>query len=1091
MDLLYKHLLAPKKTPRKCYQRLFNSVGLSLLALSVCSQTVRAEGSRTLYPSGATGNRANIEWRNSTYGIVQRRTLLKVYAQAGEYILMGSSAVKVSNGDIRVFSPGAVTGFVGNENIPSSAAFSCKAQSGTNTGRITSRTLELAGPRSADGTGNTSGYIPCVYQAPTTGVYTIVFSGPSGENSNNETASTGEIELTSANNFNGQQSTSVAAWDVTVRSSASSTTDINGRLFSYYFAFFTGDNGRYLNFPVYPVTTDGYQYEIKLRGTDPNGFILYGNQVGFYDSDGKTPLYHNVLAKDNTLSPLEGGTTLSRPQYATFLNPLDTQALSSIDRYRPDGTLDGTGIPLTPTVPSVSNLNFLGTASGNTSSLGTGGTFTFNTNIAGNYEIVISRDGSNFDPTNSQNRVLRGVMNVSGLQSVSWNGKDNSGDNFPVGTNYPVRVKVHSGEYHFPLLDAENNFSGGPTITMLNSTNPLGNTTVFYDDRGYTTIGGTNVGVPGNVLCGVGQPNPAFSNPISGFNSSNNDRKFGQFGNNGNTNVKCTGSFGDAKGLDLWTFYPSNTETTPLNIINFGTTISGTLYEDTDRGDDFDTVEPTLPAGINVKLIKASDNSVVTVTSTDASGNYTFTGVANGSYKIQVDTTNSNIPVGFSLGTPNDLAVTVSGSAITNQNFGFDVYKVSPQAGKIIINEVLYNETGSNNSASTNDEFIELYNASSSTVDLSGVKLADGNLIVNSVEATANSFNYTFPSGTTLKPGEYAVIWIGSKNSNTQASDAAFQDWLGVSTRLTNTGDDVWLYDSQNQIIDYVAYGSSGAINTPPPSSLNLWDDTYQSSLDNASDGQSISLTANGNDTNTSACWEQSTSTNSSSRCSTYLPTRDTDIIGNRITSVGVNNNGSKANLVLVKRITRINNQALTNVVDGRSNVATSATDYVPSPYDTDDNDGKWPSNYLRGQINAGAIKPGDEVEYTIYFLSNGGNSANNVKFCDLIPSNSTFITTAFNGQTPNDGVSGGNQGIAMAVGSTTPTVYFSNTADADRGAFYAANDSSTPANCGNNTNGAVVVNVTNSSLTSLPAATGKGTPTNSYGFIRFRVKIN
>ncbi|BBD57421.1 hypothetical protein NIES2109_01870 [Nostoc sp. HK-01] len=1061
---------------RKCYQRLFNSLGLSLLALSVCSQTVRAEGSRTLYPSGATGNRANIEWRNSTYGnLVQRRTLLKVYAQAGEYILMGSSAVKVNSGNIRVFNPGAVTGSVGNETIPTSADFSCAAQTGTNTGKITSRILELAGPRSANGMGNTSGYIPCVYQAPTTGVYTIVFSGPSGENSNNETASTGDIELTSADNFNSKQTTSVAAWDVTVRSSASSTTDINGRLFTYYFAFFTGDNGRYLNFPVYPVTTDGYQYEIKLRGTDPNGFILYGNQVGFYDSDGKTPLYHDVLAKDNTLSPVEAGTSLSRPQYATFLNPLDSTVLSSIDRYRPDGTLDGTGVPLSPIPPTVNSLNFIGTASGNTSSLGTGGNFTFNTNITGNYEIVISRDGSDFDPTNSQNRVLRGVMNTSGLQSVSWNGKDNSGDNFPVGTNYQVRVKVHAGEYHFPLLDAENNFSGGPTITMLNSSNPLGNTTVFYDDRGYTTIGGTNVGVPGSVLCGVGQPSPAFSNPISGFKSSDNDRKFGQFGNNGNTNAKCTGSFGDSKGLDLWTFYPSNTETTPLNIINFGTTISGTLYQDSDRGDDFDPGEPTLPAGINVKLIKASDNSVVTVTSTKADGTYGFTGVVDGSYKIQVDTTNSNIPVGFSLGTPYELAVTVSGSAITNQNFGFDVYKVSPQAGKIIINEVLYNETGTGNMASNNDEFIELYNASSSAVDLSGVKLADGNLIANSVETAANSFNYTFPNGTTLQPGQYAVIWIGSTQTNNQAPDAAFQAWLGFSTRLTNGGDDVWLYDSQNQIIDYVAYGSGNAISTPPPSSLNIWDITYQSSLSGANDAQSISLTRNGNDTNTSACWEATTSGNASSRCPSYLPTRDTDNVGTRVTSVGVNNNGSPK-VLLVKRITRINSDDLNDSVDGAG---------------TDDNDSKWPSGYLRGKINATGVKPGDEVEYTIYFLSNGNSSVTNVKFCDLVPRNTTFIPSAFNGQTPNDGVAGGNQGIAMAIGSTTPTVYFSNAVDSDRGAFYPTNDSSTPASCGSNTNGAVAVNVTNSSLTSLPAATGQGTPTNSYGFIRFRVKIN
>ncbi|ALF51609.1 hypothetical protein ACX27_00145 [Nostoc piscinale CENA21] len=50
--------------------------------------------------------------------------------------------------------------------------------------------------------------------------------------------------------------------------------------------------------------------------------------------------------------------------------------------------------------------------------------------------------------------------------------------------------------------------------------------------------------------------------------------------------------------------------------------------------------------------------------------------------------------------------------------------------------------------------------------------------------------------------------------------------------------------------------------------------------------------------------------------------------------------------------------------------------------------------------------------------------------------------------------------------------------------------DSSTAVSCGNNTNGAVVVNITDSSLTSLSPATAQGVPNNSYGFVRFRVKI-
>ncbi|MEH2071115.1 MAG: lamin tail domain-containing protein [Nostoc sp.] len=979
MSLLLKCLLAVNNNHINCYKKLLTGFALWLCCLNFGIQSAQAEGSRTLYPSSASASssRANLEWRTDTYGgLVLRRTLLKVYANKDEYILLGSSAVGVGSGDIRVYNPGRVTGSIGSETVPITPDFVCTSQAGS--GVISTRQQELNGPRAISGGGNPNGYIPCYYKAPSTGVYDIVFYGPTGGNSPANGAPTGEINLSNANNFNTQQGTSVAAWDVTVRSSnQTSTTDLNGRLFSYYLALFTGNNGRYLNFPIYPVTTDGFQYKVELRGTDPNGFVLYGNQVGFFDSDGKTPLYHDILGADSQLTNPQGSVSLARPQYATFFNSIDSNVLPYVERYKPDGTLDGTGIPLSPIIPAVSNLQFNGTVTGNNSSFGTGGTFNFGSNVTGTYELIISRDGSNFDPTNSQNRLLRGTMATTGQQAVSWDGKDNSGNFFPVGSNYKVRVRTFGGEYHFPLLDAENNFTGGPTITMLNAANPIGNTRGFYDDRGYKTIGGTQIGTSGQVLCGISPPNPAFSDPINGFDTASNDRKFGQSGNLGNAGTSCNGSFGDTKGLDLWTYYPGQTQPTPFNIID----------------------------------------------------------------------------------------------------------AVSSNVGKVIINEVLYSETGT--TTSTNDEFIELYNPSSSTVDLSGLKLADGHLTANDNDGT-NGFTYTFPNGTTLQAGKYAVIWIGDNNANHQATGAAFQAWLGQTPKLNNLGDDIWLYDNQNKIIDYIAYGSGNEINTPPASVLNLWDNTYQSSLIGASNGQSISLTPNGQDTNVSACWEATTSGNASTRCTNYLPTRDTDTTGSRVTSVGENNNGAtgvNAKLLLVKRITRINNQDLTDIIDGRSDVATTAANYIPEPYASDDNDAKWPVGYLRGLINAGTVKPGDELEYTIYFLSKGPNDATNVKFCDLVPSNTTFISSAFNNNTPSDGgLPTADRGIALAISSSTPTVYLSNVEDSDRGRFYPANESA-PSSCGTNTNGAVVVNITRS----------PGLPTlvkDVYGFVRFRTKV-
>ncbi|QLE48234.1 hypothetical protein FD724_08915 [Nostoc sp. C057] len=192
----------------------------------------------------------------------------------------------------------------------------------------------------------------------------------------------------------------------------------------------------------------------------------------------------------------------------------------------------------------------------------------------------------------------------------------------------------------------------------------------------------------------------------------------------------------------------------------------------------------------------------------------------------------------------------------------------------------------------------------------------------------------------------------------------------------------------------------------------------------------------------------------------------------------------SKPQLILVKRITRINSQNLTSIVDGRSDVSPNAANYVASPRDTDDDSSNtWPTNYLRGLINAGIVKPGDELEYTIYLLSNGLGNATSVQICDLVPVNTTFIPTAFNGLTPNDGgLPGADQGIALALGSSTPTVYLTNALDGDRGRFYAANET-VPSYCGTNINGAVVVNITRSP--DLPNLVK-----DFYGFVRFRAKV-
>ena len=326
-----------------------------------------------------------------------------------------------------------------------------------------------------------------------------------------------------------------------------------------YLAQLSGGNGlayqMYSTF--YTVTPDGYVYRVELNGLDPNGYIFYGNRMGFLDPDGITPLYHDVTYPDNNLSAPVGGVILPPAEAKIFFN--DPRG----------GDLPVSILP-TPAVPSIANVSYEGTAGGATGYRPLGGTFTYSGNVGGISEIIIQGAGSSdFEPDNPLNRRLLS-SSVTGSNSVTWDGRDNSGNFFPVGTNYPFRVIFHSGEYHFPLLDAENSPNGGPTLTLLNPINgvcpfnPANNCrTAFYDDRGYRLSTGAVVGTVGATLPGDAnaQNPPAInrSDQNDGFDTATVQRTWGNGSGSG---------FGNWKALDLWTYFPVSPVSEVLNVID-------------------------------------------------------------------------------------------------------------------------------------------------------------------------------------------------------------------------------------------------------------------------------------------------------------------------------------------------------------------------------------------------------------------------------------------------------------------------------------------------------------------------------------------
>ncbi len=356
----------------------------------------------------------------------------------------------------------------------------------------------------------------------------------------------------------GPSSDTVAAWDVTVRASASSTTDIDGRLFTYAWVAYTAGNDRPIYSSLYYVTQDGYRYQQTMRGLDPNGFALYANESGFLDNG--EPLYKDLRGNNALVNQdLPAGVTSQPAQYPIFFSDIGPNGGNTTSA---DLVLTALGIPLTPPTPELSTVSFTGNQGGNTSTVGAGGTFTFTTSHTITFQIVISLDGNDFDPAKPSNRVITGLA-ASGTHQVYWDGKDNSGANFPSGGPYDFRVTGQNGNVHFPIIDAEGNGDGGPTITKLNGS--PGDSTVFYDDRGYVTREGEAVGTLNSYLCGSSSPTPptpdhSLTGIDSGNDSYNSNHYYRRWPGHGNSNSDCSSSagFGDAKGLDLWAYQSTN-----------------------------------------------------------------------------------------------------------------------------------------------------------------------------------------------------------------------------------------------------------------------------------------------------------------------------------------------------------------------------------------------------------------------------------------------------------------------------------------------------------------------------------------------------
>jgi len=294
----------------------------------------------------------------------------------------------------------------------------------------------------------------------------------------------------------------------------------------------------------------------------------------------------------------------------------------------------------------------------------------------------------------------------------------------------------------------------------------------------------------------------------------------------------------------------------------------------------------------------------------------------------------------------------------------------------LMINEVMYMQSGT-----ALREFIELY------------ALTDGsilNYVVSSQDGSSQ--NYYLPD-VEVVAGDYVILHsnIGTPNTVGNVHHVYTQS---TSTPLANTGDDIVLLKPSstdlttlngsgtvNAVpVDYISYGA-GSTDAVPTSNDGVtvnWSFSDVARLGSTPAGQSISLTPNAADSDTSVCWEFTTS-GEASACPGYVITSDTS------PSVFIHSQGENNNNVPIITLKKTVNT-------------------IYDPYN--------------GASNPKAI-PGSILEYTITAFNSGPYRADNntIRIADKIPAK-TKLCVANNGDCVAPYFVDGSPSSGLTIGS-------------------------------------------------------------------------
>jgi hypothetical protein len=110
----------------------------------------------------------------------------------------------------------------------------------------------------------------------------------------------------------------------------------------------------------------------------------------------------------------------------------------------------------------------------------------------------------------------------------------------------------------------------------------------------------------------------------------------------------------------------------------------------------------------------------------------------------------------------------------------------------VVINEVMpSNHTTAADQNGQYDDWIELYNNSGSSVDLSGYYLSD---------KKGEYTKWKFPSNTIISGNGYLIVW---------ADKDTLQNGLHANFKLSASGEKVYLVDPNSTVLDHITFGAT------------------------------------------------------------------------------------------------------------------------------------------------------------------------------------------------------------------------------------------------------------------------------------------